>query len=162
MKTHTWKSFKTVNPKHRPACVFVRRGVCAGVETREEARAPLHRALQGRLGWQRRRLKITDLWNNKKNMWQTLNIQFRQITVPEIITLTNLKIQSLFWSKWSHFMFYFTFYFGLFQIIKLHPTFCPYGGEWLRTEISFLGELIFLFNLPFPHSIIIKWIQMTI
>lgn len=50
---------KTVSPEHQPACLFVSWGVCAGVETREEAWAPFHRALQGRLGWQHRGLKIT-------------------------------------------------------------------------------------------------------
>lgn len=54
--------FKRVSPKHQPAGVFVRWGVRAGVETREEAWASFHWALQRRLGWQHRRLKITDYW----------------------------------------------------------------------------------------------------
>lgn len=45
---------------NQPACVFVRRGFCARVETREEAWTPFHWALQRRLGGQPRRLKITD------------------------------------------------------------------------------------------------------
>ena len=52
-----------------PAWVFVRGGFCAGVETREEAWAPLHRALQWRLSCQHGRLKITSYRMRNRDKW---------------------------------------------------------------------------------------------